>query len=190
MKTLIYLHGFISSPQSQKALDVTEYIAANNFAVEFICPQLEDHPRQAKIQLSELVQQQDVKPALIGSSLGGFYASWLAEQHGLKAVLVNPVVNPHKLLSGSDEEHFNSYTGNHFILSEDDLYTLQSMEIEPILSASQLMLMVQTGDEVLEYRHAVNKYKHANQLVEQGGDHRFQNFKSHLPEIFKSLQLG
>ena len=105
MKTLIYLHGFISSPQSQKALDVTEYIAANNFAVEFICPQLEDHPRQAKIQLSELVQQQDVKPALIGSSLGGFYASWLAEQHGLKAVLVNPVVNPHKLLSGSDEEH-------------------------------------------------------------------------------------
>lgn len=189
LKTLIYLHGFISSPQSQKALEVAEYIAASDSPVNFICPQLEDHPAQTKNQLSELILQLDSKPALIGSSLGGFYASWLAEQYGLKSVLVNPAVKPYKLLGDINDEYFNPYTNNHFILTEEDIRTLQVMEVEPSLSARQLMLMVQTGDETLDYRHAVNKYKHAVQRVERGGDHRFQNFKKHLPEIFKFLQL-
>ncbi len=189
MKTLIYLHGFLSSARSQKALEVAEYIATSNTPVEFICPQLEDHPAQTKIQLSELVLQQDSKPALIGSFLGGFYASWLAEQYDLKAVLVNPAVSPHRLLGENTEGYFNPYTKNRFILAEDDILALQFMEAELRMSATQLMLMVQTGDETLDYRHAVNRYKDAIQIVEAGGDHRFQNFKKHLPEIFRFLQL-
>ena len=184
---LIYLHGFMSSPNSVKAKETEFYLAKRSMLVEYLVPALSDCPEQAYQQLSELMQaNQNRTVGLIGSSMGGFFASALAARFTCRAVLINPAVAPQNLMQKYVGEQTNPYTNNHFTLTVNDMEFLQELEVE-CPQPDKIMLLVQTGDETLDYKAAVAKYAGSPQVVEEGGDHRFQDFDKHLPSIMKFL---
>lgn len=178
---LIYIHGFNSSPASFKAKVLHERLAASEHASEFFAPALPHSPAAAAKLLKAIVQMQP-RAVLVGSSLGGFYATWLAERFALRAVLVNPAVRPYELLAGLVGRQQNFHTGEHYDFTPQHVEELRALEVETIHPAHYL-LMVQTGDEVLDYRHAVEKYRGARQLVIKGGDHGFSDFATHIDAI-------
>ena len=126
---------------------------------------------------------------LMGSSLGGFWATWLAEQYDLKAVLINPAVE----LSVFKSEYINTelknyHTEDTYYLTDEHVEHFRQVDTPAISFTNNYWLMVQTGDETLDYRLAVRKYQGCKQLVEQGGDHSFQNFDRHIPSAIEFLE--
>ena len=190
MALLLYIHGFLSSSRSKKALDTSSWLEQQDLPVAFACPTLSNNPRRAREQLVELIEARDGEAVgLVGSSLGGFYATWLSQSYGLHAVLVNPAVRPQDHLDAYLGPNHNPYTGENFEVDEDFLQALAEIEIDPLPAPEKLMVMVQTGDETLDYRQALDKYAASRQIVENGGDHRFQNYARHLPTIMEFLRL-
>lgn len=181
---LIYIHGFNSSARSFKAGLLRQRVAAFGGSAEFVCPDLPHRPRQAIAKLEELIARPaGTLPVLVGSSLGGFYSTWLAEKYGLKAVLVNPAVRPYELLRPCLGAQQNLYTGEKYEFTAQHLEQLREFELETITPGNYLLL-VQTGDEVLDYRQAVDKYRGARQIVIEGGDHGFSDFADYLDDVF------
>jgi len=122
---------------------------------------------------------------LIGSSLGGYYATWLAERHGVKAALINPAVSPWRYLEREFLGwHRNLYTGEEYEVTPRQVESLRRLEVERLSRPRDFLLLAQTGDEVLDYRLAVEKYAGARQVIEEGGSHAFDNFEAVLPLIF------
>jgi predicted esterase YcpF (UPF0227 family) len=126
---------------------------------------------------------------LVGSSLGGFYATWLAEKHGLKAVLINPAIEPQVGLRAYLGPQQNLYTGERYVLTEAHLQEWQAIRV-PRITPSRYLLLVETGDEVLDYRKAVDRYGGCEQVVVQGGDHSLQSFPQHLPRLLRFAGLA
>ena len=177
---ILYVHGFNSSALSFKAALLRKRMAQLRRGREYVCPELPHEPQRAARVLERIVEQHASQPlALIGSSLGGFYATWLAERFGVRAVLVNPAVRPYELLEGRVGRQTNLYTGIEYELTRQHVEDLRSLEVCSITPARYL-LMVRTGDEVLDYRDAVARYAGAEQIVIEGGDHGFSDFESHV----------
>ncbi len=122
---------------------------------------------------------------LIGSSLGGYYATFLAEKHGLKAVLINPAVLPDRDLEQFLGPQRNLYTGEPYELTPAHLAEMRALSVPRITRPERYYLLVQTGDEVLDYREAVRYYAGAKQCVIEGGDHGFHDFEREIPEILR-----
>ncbi len=187
---ILYVHGFNSSALSFKAGLLRERMAALGRGPEFVCPELAHRPRQAIAQLESLIVQSPHAPvALIGSSLGGFYASWLAEKYGLKTVLVNPAARPYELLRDYVGPQKNLYTNAEYKFTVQHLAELRELETR-IITPRYYLLLVQTGDEVLDYRHAVEKYRGARQMVIENGDHGFSNFADYLDTVLEFCGLA
>ena len=182
---LIYIHGFNSSPASSKAQLMRERLAALGRAHEFLAPALPHSPAAAAAQIEDLARAHR-DACLIGSSLGGFYATWLAEKFALRAVLVNPAVRPYELLAGEVGRQKNFHSGEEYDFTVRYIAELRALEVESITPARYL-LMVETGDAVLDYRHAVEKYRGARQLVIEGGDHGFSDFAGYLDAAFEFI---
>lgn len=177
---LIYIHGFNSSALSYKAALTRRRMAELRRSREFECPELPHRPREAIALLEDLVAARRDEPvALIGSSLGGFYATWLAERHGVRAVLVNPAVRPAELLAACLGCQMNLYTAVHYDWTAAHLAELEALEVGHV-TPERYLLVVRTGDEVLDYREAVRKYRGCEQLVIEGGDHGFGDFDRYL----------
>jgi predicted esterase YcpF (UPF0227 family) len=179
---LVYIHGFNSSARSFKAGLVRDRMAALGKASEFACPELPHRPAQAIAALEDLVAGDVGETALIGSSLGGYYATWLAERHrtrAIRVVLVNPAVRPYELLAQALGPQTNLYTGERYELTADHLDELRALEVKDV-TPEQYLLITRTGDEVLDYREAVDKYRGCEQLVIEGGDHGFGDFGRYL----------
>ena len=177
---ILYVHGFNSSALSFKAGLLRGRMTALGRGAEYACPELAHRPRQAIAQLEALIAESPcATTALVGSSLGGFYATWLAEKYGLKAVLVNPAVRPYELLRDYIGPQKNLYTGAEYEFTGQHLAEMCELEVATI-TPERYLLMVQTGDEVLDYRQAVAKYHGAKQIVVEGGDHGFSNFADYL----------
>lgn len=178
---IVYVHGFNSSARSFKARLIGERLAALGRSAEFACPDLDHRPARALAQLeSVLARYPDA--ALVGSSLGGFYATHLAEKHGLRAVLVNPAVRPYELLRDFVGPQCNIYTGEEYAFTEQHLAELRALEVLQI-SAGRYLLLVTTGDEVLDYRRATERYGGCEQIVVPGGDHGFGSFGDYLDPV-------
>ena len=194
-KNILYIHGFNSSPLSIKAELTRQYVAENYQGVGFFCPQLATTPAKAIKQLEQLIEQHGSKVQwyLIGSSLGGYFASYLTGKYGCLAVLVNPAIKPYELLHDYIGEQVNPYTQVVYQVTEDHMQQLQDLEQEaPSITSRQknnYLVMVQTGDEVLNYQQAVEKYQHCRLIVQEGGDHSFINFDKCLPPIINYFQL-
>ncbi len=187
---LIYIHGFNSSPNALKAQEVAGYIKQQQLDIELLCPDIPDTPDQAIPLLEYMLEGlQDRKVALIGSSLGGYYATYLAEKFKIQAVLVNPAVRPHELMHHYLGENQNPYSGAQYTLTEDHMQTLQSAYIPTISKPENFLVLLQTGDEVLNALEASQRFYQSRCLIEYGGDHRFQGFERYLPEIFSWLGL-
>jgi uncharacterized protein len=181
---LIYLHGFNSSPSSLKANLLRDYMAARDAANQFICPTLPHWPKEAITQVEKIIREHEGENlTLIGSSLGGFYAIYLAEKYNLKAVLINPAVKPSVSLESYVGPQKNIYTNETYTFTHEHIRQLRDLNVREITHPERYLLLTQTGDEVLDYRDAVNKLEGAAQVVIDGGDHGFQNFSSYLDTI-------
>ena len=131
----------------------------------------------------ELAQCRAQSVTLVGSSLGGFYATHLAEKHGWKAVLVNPAVHAHLLMREALGPQTNWHTGEKWVLTEAHLAELEALDVPRITRPERYLLLAQTGDEVLNYHDAVAYYAGARHIIEDGGDHGFAGFERHFQTI-------
>lgn len=198
----IYLHGFLSSPRSAKAQQLVQFIQAQNLPIDCRVPELLDEPHLALAAAETAVRQareENSVVGLIGSSLGGFYATVLAERYAMRAVLINPSVYPNlrlrdylrvnAVVNSDGSNMVNPYSHRRFTLGQRDIDALVAMQPERITALEKYWLLTQTGDEVLDYRDAVAYYAGCTQTIEADGDHQFQDFERHLPEIVNFLQL-
>jgi predicted esterase YcpF (UPF0227 family) len=140
-------------------------------------------PNAAVATVESAIARCSAPPTLVGSSLGGFYATRLAEKHGLKAVLVNPAVVAQLSLAEFVGPQTNLYTGETFDFLPRHVAELAALEVATPTRLQRYWLLVETGDELLDYRHAVTKYAGARQTVIEGGDHGFQHFGDYLDAI-------
>ena len=184
MRTIVYLHGFISAPQSHKATVLGDYVRGCVTGLEYVVPALHYAPARALAQVEDLCRHIPAADlTLVGSSLGGFYATVVAERLGCRAVLLNPAVHPQAhadLLLGPKR---NLFTGEEFVFTREHVGELRAAEPPAITQPGRYWLIVETGDEVLDYRDAVRYYAGACQTVVQGGDHALGSFPEHVPGI-------
>ena len=182
---LIYLHGFNSSPRSHKAQFLKQFLDERGLGRRFFCPALPHWPDEALAAAErELAEHGGGPVTLVGSSLGGFYATCLAERYGVRAVLINPAIEPHVGLRAWLGPQRNPYSGEPYELTEEHLRQWQRQYVET-LHPERYLLLVETGDEVLDYRAAVKRYRGARQVVVQGGDHTLASFPAQIPLILE-----
>ncbi|MCQ4287286.1 alpha/beta fold hydrolase [Pseudomonas stutzeri] len=179
---ILYMHGLNSSPLSQKASQLSVALQRIGMSAWLRVPALHHHPRQAIAQLESAIAELG-RPVLVGSSLGGYYATHLAERHGLKALLINPAVTPHRRFDGYLGPQTNLYTGEVWDLTEDHVVALTELEVAPPRDADRYQVWLQTGDETLDYRHAADFYKGCALRIQAGGDHGFQGFAERIPAL-------
>ena len=180
--SILYIHGLNSSPTSTKASQLLKVAEHCGIARQLRVPALHHHPRQAMEQLQAAVAELG-RPLLVGSSLGGFYATYLAEQHGLDALLINPAVRPHRLFGGKEELQTNYYTGETWLLTHDHVAALAELEMPEPRDAKRYRVWLQTADETLDYRQAEAFYAGCSLDIQEGGDHSYQGFARRIPEI-------
>jgi predicted esterase YcpF (UPF0227 family) len=189
LRTIIYLHGFRSSSASAKATQLAAFVAGLPPAERpaLIIPDLPDRPARAIETIDARVAASGggERVCFVGSSLGGFYATVAAERHGGRAVLVNPAVQPDETLRAYAGVQFNLHTGAAFEVTATHFDELQAMRVPRISCAARYWLLVETGDEVLDYREAVAFYAGAQQFVQGGGDHAYRGFVAQLPAILR-----
>lgn len=182
---LIYLHGFNSSPGSHKAQVLKRAMQEHGLGDQYCCPALPHLPSRAiAVVEAEIAKHARESVTLIGSSLGGFYSTYLAERHDLRAVLINPAVYPHEGLRAYLGVQRNLHTHQQYELTEEHLRQWEKLYL-PTVHAQRYLLLVETGDEVLDYREAVQKYAGARQIVIEGGDHSLMSFPEHVPLILE-----
>ena len=187
---ILYLHGFNSSPASHKAQGMARFLAARGLAAHYACPALPPLAADAIAATEDLMARHPGAPiCFVGSSLGGYYATWLAEKHDARAVLLNPAIEPHIGLRAYLGEQKNLHTGEPYQLTEAHLRDWEQLWV-PHLTPARYLLIVETGDEVLDYRRALARYAGAEQIVVQGGDHALQSFERHLPRIVEFADLA
>jgi predicted esterase YcpF (UPF0227 family) len=189
---IVYLHGFNSSPQSHKAQVLARYMAERGLGARYACPALAPLAADAIAEIEALMAGRPRERfCFVGSSLGGYYATYLVEKHGARAVLLNPAIDPHVGLRAYLGEQENLHTGEPYHLTEAHLLDWQRLWV-PRITPERYLLIVETGDEVLDYRRAVERYRGAEQVVIEGGDHSLQSFPRHLPRIlaFAGLDGG
>src|SRR3990172_733149 len=187
---LIYLHGFNSSPGSHKAQVLKRYMAERGLGGQYCCPALPPLGKRAiAVVEAEIAKHPREAITLVGSSLGGFYASYLAERHDLRAVLINPAVYPHEDLRAYLAVQRNLHTRQQYELTEQHLRQWEKLYL-PTIHPQRYLLLVETGDEVLDYRQAVKKYAAARQIVVEGGDHSLMSFPEHIPMILEFAGLA
>ncbi|WP_444942988.1 YqiA/YcfP family alpha/beta fold hydrolase [Microbulbifer sp. ZKSA006] len=192
---LIYLHGFLSSPQSFKCQLMREWLKANYPQVTFCAPQISPYTDRAQQSLLTLLEGFLQEPkrgpiGLVGSSMGGFWCTYLGERFQLPAALINPAVRPARFIPAYVGRALQPYSGEEetFCLSQVDVDTMQRVQAE--LDApleSRYWLLAQRGDEVLDYRDAQDFYQGQRQTIEDGGDHSFQEFARYCDPIIEFL---
>lgn len=191
MSTLLYIHGFNSSPQSAKASSLKQWVEINYPHINMLVPQLPNFPEQAEVLLNDIIMQhQHEKIGLVGSSLGGYFSIWFSERYQLPAVLVNPAVRPFDLLQDYLGENINPYTQEKYLLESKHIDELKSLHIEQLTSPNLIWLLQQMGDEVLDYREAVIYLSKSKQTVESGGNHAFVGFEAYFPQMIHFLDLA
>jgi uncharacterized protein len=183
---IVYVHGFNSSPASHKSNQLRARLESLGRGAEYRCPALPYAPREAMMLLEQTLS--GVAPdtvTLIGSSLGGFYATCLTEKLGVRSVLVNPAITPHEGLRTYLGPQKNLYTGEEYILTEEHLAQLGGLYVAKPQRLDKVLLMHTTGDELLDWRIAVEHYRGCRQVIVQGSDHGFREFGDHIDIVLE-----
>lgn len=188
---LLYLHGFNSSPKSHKAQLVSTYLRERNCLDRLICPQIPSIPGEARVFLEQLVEDtmQNNSLSFVGSSLGGYYAMYLAEKYSGTAVLINPSVKPYETLAAHLGENKFYFDEGCWEFDESHIQQLKDMNVKNITNAERYFVLLQTGDETLDYREAESKFKNSYSVIEQGGDHSFTGLERYLQRIMQFSQI-
>jgi uncharacterized protein len=189
---LLYLHGFRSSPQSLKARTLAQHMARQHPQVHWWCPQLPPSPREAMaLLMNGIADWPRESMAVIGSSLGGFYATWVAEQTGCEAVLLNPAVNPARDLA----DHIGEQSSWHdpqerFFFQPEFVQELRGLTLSGLTRPDRYLAVIAKGDELLDWREMRDHYVGAHLHLIEGSDHGLTDFEQHLPVILAFLGLG
>lgn len=177
---LVYLHGFNSSPASHKAQVLKAQLEASGLGHLYACPWLPPLAAEAIREIEKLPLSD--QSCLVGSSLGGLYATYLAEKLDCRAVLINPAITPHIGLQASLGTQKNLHTGEPYQLTRNHLEGWRALLVERV-DPERYLLLLETGDEVLDWREAARKYEGARMVIRQGGDHTLQSFPEHIGRI-------
>lgn len=183
---LLYLHGFRSSPRSAKARQMADWMAAHRPDVQFWCPQLPPSPRDAMALVARGIADWPAqRMAVIGSSLGGFYASWVAQHKpGCASVLLNPAVDPARDL----ERYIGQQTAWHdpseqFYFRPEYIDELRALEVRALPAAGPELAIIAKGDELLDWREMAARHAAARVVLLEGGDHALSDFAEHLGTV-------
>lgn len=195
MHLFVYLHGFKSSPLSTKAqltkAAIEERIQAGE-SIAWYCPQLPPSPRQAIQMVKEHIERQTFSTlSFMGSSLGGYYATYFGELFDSKVSLLNPAIEPARDLEKYIGEQKSWHQDEVFHFLPEYIDELQEIYVEKITQSERYFLLAAKGDEVLDWREMVAKYPDAHQLILEGGDHAISDYPNHLNQLmqfhFRSL---
>ena len=188
---ILYLHGFRSSPSSMKAAMMAQAMAARGLSRNWACPQLPASP-QAAIELAQGIAEQQLAQldsprqlTIIGSSLGGYYATWLAEQLDCKAVLLNPAVHAPRDLATQVGEHRMYHSAEPFLFREEYVAELAAIYPQDITRPERYFLIAATGDETLDWREMQERYSACRQRIVPGSNHGLSDFERWLPEVLE-----
>ncbi|MBS7351010.1 MAG: esterase [Comamonas sp.] len=189
---LLYLHGFRSSPQSAKARMVADYVAQHHPKVQWLCPQLPPSPRQAMQEvLAQVANWPSAQMAVVGSSLGGYYASYIAQQKGCKSALLNPSTQPERSLAAYIGQHPQWHEPSQAIFFKPEyLDELRALDCSHLPPAGAELGIFATGDELLNWQDMAARYPQAQQHIVQGSDHALSDFAQHLPTLMAFLDLA
>jgi predicted esterase YcpF (UPF0227 family) len=187
---LVYLHGFNSSPSSHKARLLQSHLEGRGLGHRYACPALPDTPREAIRAIETTIAGRDPRSVtFLGSSLGGFYATYLAERLSCRAALINPAVTPHVGLEAYLGPQKNLHTGAPYELTRAHLEGWRALFVERI-DPERYLLLLETGDEVLDWRESARKYEGARTVIRDGGDHSLQSFPEHIARILEFAGIG
>lgn len=193
---LIYLHGFNSSPASHKAQVLKAHLEGRGLGHLYACPALPDTPGEAIRAIETAIMEHPAARGgatvtFLGSSLGGFYATYLAEKRGCRAILINPAITPHVGLEAYLGTQKNLHTGMPYELTRAHLEGWRALQVERV-DPERYLLLLETGDEVLDWRQAARKYEGARTVIRDGGDHSLQSFPEHIGRIlaFAGIPAG
>ena len=188
---LLYLHGFRSSPKSAKAQHMASVMARQFGQVHWWCPQLPPSPKAAAELILEGTRDWPAATsAVMGSSLGGFYATWLASQRDVRAVLINPAVFPARDLA----KHIGEQTTwqspeERFYFAPEFVTELTALEVGALENPQRVLAFIAKGDEVLDWREMSGRYPNSQQVVLEGGDHALSDFEQHVPQVLQFFHL-
>lgn len=205
MGSILFIHGFDSSPKGRKGQQLKDFMLDLGAISRFRAPTLMLEPSLAIKELKQLIIELGA-PTLIGSSLGAYYATYLADKFNLKALLLNPTVLPHRLLGETyvDKQTWQSKTtiakdyitkmlkqshGSDQSFIDSYIQELIDLEVEPPQDKERYKVWLKSGDEVLDYRFAKDWYENCDVTIDEGGDHRFYDFADKLPSIVKWADL-
>jgi len=191
---LIYIHGFNSSPDSFKAKELLSYLTQYQLQEYYLVPTLGHWPQESIAQLETIIQQylaqhHSGKIALIGSSLGGYYATYLAEKYELSAVMINPAIRPYELLDDYIGENKNYHTDESYELTKEHMHQLKAIDVLPITRPERYLLLTQTNDETLDFQQGVEKFRLSPSIIQHGGSHGYDGFIAMIPTLLKFLQF-
>ena len=188
MTTLLYLHGLKSSPNSKKARLTKEWFAHRAPTVDFLCPAIPPFAHAAMDMLeNEIAPLEGRTVHLVGSSMGGFFATCLIEKYDLRGVLVNPAVDPANGMEYLLGKNKNFQGTDFWTLEPRHIEEYRDNAHEKIKNKSNYLVLLQSGDEVLDYRDAIEYYAGCSTIIEQGGNHSFTNYQYYLDEIYQFL---
>jgi predicted esterase YcpF (UPF0227 family) len=180
---ILYIHGWNSYKDARKAVLLKNEInSSKNFEVDSIT--LKSHPKEAIQQLSNYIEdhKEQRKVHLIGSSLGGYYATFLSEKYNLKAAMINPAVWAYKIFKNDMGSNENLNTGEKYFIDDLWVQSLKDIFIENITVKNYLVLL-QTGDQTLNYKFAKQYFEGSNIIIDEGGSHSFENLELKIPEM-------
>ena len=189
---LLYLHGFRSSPQSSKARQLGAWVQQHHPQVVWWCPQLPPSPRAAmQLVMEGIAAWPRASMAVVGSSLGGFYATHVAHAFDCRTVLLNPAVDPARDLA----KYIGEQTAWHapdeqFFFEPGFVDELRALEVRGLQHPENYLAVIAKGDEVLDWREMTGRYPGARIKLLESGDHALSDFDQHMAEITDFLMLA
>jgi predicted esterase YcpF (UPF0227 family) len=188
-KTILYFHGFKSSSKSSKAQSLKNFIAKNTKNTKIIIPDLDDNFQNAHNQIEELIRLSGSNIVFMGSSLGGYYASYFSQKLKKKAVLINPAVHPLKDFEVHLGENENYSSGNKFNISSKEISFIRTLSYKKLPIPNDLLILLESGDEILKYNKSASYFSGAYIDIVFGGNHSYSSFKSKFHKIQKFLDI-
>ncbi|MDA8934024.1 esterase [Gammaproteobacteria bacterium] len=188
-KTILYFHGFKSSSKSSKAQSLKNFIAKNTKNTKIIIPDLDDNFQNAHNRIEELIRLSGSNIVFMGSSLGGYYASYFSQKLKKKAVLINPAVHPLKDFEVHLGENENYSSGNKFNISSKEISFIRTLSYKKLPIPNDLLILLESGDEILKYNKSASYFSGAYIDIAFGGNHSYSSFKSKFHKIQKFLDI-
>jgi len=182
---VLYLHGFLSSPQSIKAQQTLDYCLQNGLEGRLSIPLMNHAPAATIAQLHALIEDMGSDNlVLMGSSLGGYYATYLSEFYRAPAVLINPAVRPYELWESRLGENKNYYSDEVHVVTREHIAELKQIDVSVLSCPENYKVFLQTLDATLDYRQALEKFGTSHCVVHEGGSHSYDDFEQELPIMF------